>query len=290
MPPITPPTLTRLDPAYPLLWRDAETVQFGLDAVVQISAAEPWVDRLLQALRGGFRLNSFDVLAHGAGAPRDDARDLLAALRPVLLTDAPTRPDVWIESLNMSDSRVEARTEVALLDEGFHTAERSDSTAVGVILVHGAASARQLARYLREDVAHLPVAFEPGAMTIGPLVVPGQTPCLSCRDGHERDRDASWPSLHAQLVGATSDRITAARTAEAAALVARILSASEGLESAKSVRVSPDGHHVWRSLTFHAECQCRGQPLRSPRESETAAARLAPPRETTTATACARRA
>lgn len=290
MPPITPPTLTRLDPAYPLLWRDAETVQFGLDAVVRISAAEPWIDRLLQALRGGFRLSSFDVIAHGAGAPREEARELLAALRPVLLTDAPARPAVWVESMNLADSRVEARTRIALVDEGFRTVERSASRAVGVILVHGAASARQLARYLREDVAHLPVAFEPGAMTIGPLVVPGQTPCLSCRDGHERDRDASWPSLHAQLVGATSGKITAARTAEAAALVARILSASEGLDSAKSVRVSPDGHHVWRSLTFHAECQCRGQLLRSPQENETAVSHLAPPRETTKETAYARRA
>lgn len=290
MSPITPPMLTRLDPAYPLLWRDADTVQFGLDGVVQIPAAEPWVDRLLQALRGGFRPNAFDVIAHGAGAPRDAARELLATLRPVLLTDAPPPAEVWIESLNMADSRIEGRTEIALLDEGFHTADRSDPDAVGIVLVHGAASARQLARYLREDVAHLPVAFEPGATTIGPLVVPGRTPCLSCRDGHERDRDASWPSLHAQLVGATSGRITATRTAEAAALVARILAGPEGRTSAKSVRVSPDGRHVWRSLTFHAECQCRGQMFRSPQENEMAAFPPAPLREPTRAKASARRA
>lgn len=282
--------LTRLDPAYPLLWRDADTVQFGLDGIVQISAVEPWVDRLLQALRGGFRLNAFDVIAHGAGAPRDAARDLLATLTPVLLTDTPPLPGVWIESLNMADSRIAARTEIALCDEGLQTADRSDPDAVGIILVHGAASARQLARFLRDDVAHLPIAFEPGATTVGPLVIPGRTPCLSCRDGHERERDASWPTLHAQLVGATRGRITANRTAEAAALVARILTEPRGAKSAKSVRVSPDGRHVWRSVTFHAECRCREQSFQSPRGSATADAQLAPRHETRTAPVSARRA
>lgn len=290
MSPITPPTLTRLDPAYPLLWRDAETVQFGLDAIVRVPASEPWVDRLLQALRGGFRANAFDVIAHGAGAPRDAARELLTTLRPVLLTDESPLPDVWIESLNMADSRVESRTEIALCDEGFRTTDRADPDAVAIVLVHGAASARQLARYLRDDIAHLPVAFEPGATTIGPLVVPGRTPCLACRDGHERDRDASWPTLHAQLVGATSGRITAARTAEAAALVARILAERGQSKSAKVVRVSPAGRHVWQSVKFHAECRCREPSFRSPRGSATADARLAPQHETKTAPAFARRA
>ena len=299
MPAITPPTLTRLDPAYPLLWRDADTVQFGLDAIVQIPASEPWVDRLLQALRRGFRASSFDVIAHGAGAPRDDARELLAALKPILLTDAPPLPAVWIESLNMADSRIAARMEIALSDEGFRTTDRIAADAVAIVLVHGAASARALARYLRDDVPHLPVAFEPGATTVGPLIIPGESPCLSCRDAHERDRDASWPMLHAQLVGATSSRITAARTAEAAALAARILAApshapsthnTQYAQNMQSVRVSPAGRHVWQSVTFHAECRCREQSFRSPRETAKAAAQLAPPHETTTAPASVRRA
>ena len=290
MSPITPPTLTRLDPAYPLLWRDAETVQFGLDAIVQVRAGEPWVDRLLQVLRGGFRASTFDVIAHGAGAPRDAARELLTALEPVLLTDAEPLPDVFIESLNLADSRTGARLEIALRDEGFRTTDRTDPDAVAIVLVHGAASARQLAPYLRDDIAHLPVAFEPGATTVGPLVVPGHTPCLACRDGHERDRDASWPTLHAQLVGATSGHITAARAAGAAALVARILAEPGRPKSAKAVRVSPAGRHVWQSVKFHAECRCREQSFRSPQGTEKAPAALVQRHETMTAPASARRA
>ncbi|MCS3842064.1 hypothetical protein HDC95_000329 [Microbacterium sp. AK031] len=288
MSPITPPTLTRLDPAYPLLWRDVDTVQFGLEDVVRIPVSEPWVDRLLQSLRDGFRPSAFDVIAHGAGAPRDAARELLSALKPVLRTDEPPLPRIWIESLNMVDSRIAARTEIALVDEGFRTADRGTPQAVAVVLVEGAASARQLSNHLRDDVAHLPIAFEVGGTTVGPLVVPGRTPCLACRDGHERERDPAWPMLHAQLVGAASGHITAARTAEAAALAARIL--AEPGRMSRSVRISPDGRRVWRSLRFHAECRCREQSFRSPEGSETAAAPLSLPHETTTGTAYERRA
>ena len=74
MSPLTPPTLTRLDPRY-LLWRDERTVQFGLDGAVRPQVDEPWVERLLQRLSAGIRSGSFDVVAHGLGAPRGGAAD-----------------------------------------------------------------------------------------------------------------------------------------------------------------------------------------------------------------------
>lgn len=280
MSPITPPTLTRLDPAYPLLWRDVETVQFGMEGLVRVTISEPWVDRLLDSLRDGFRPSAFDVIAHSAGAPREAARELLTALKPVLRTDPPPLPPIWIESLDMTDSRIAARTEVAMVDEGFRTTARGHPGAVAIVLVEGAASARQFASHLRDDITHLPIAFEVGGTSVGPLVVPGRTPCLSCRDAHERGRDPAWPTLHAQLVGAASGRITAARTAEAAALAARIL--AEPGRPSKSVRISPDGRRAWRSVRFHAECRCREQSFRSPEGTSTAAAHPVPQNGTTT--------
>lgn len=290
MSPITPPTLTRLDPAYPLLWRDVDTVQFGLEGRVLVPLTEPWVEPLLQAMRTGFRRASFDVIAHAAGAPRDAARALLTTLRPILRTDAPVLPPIWIESVNIADSRVEARVESALVDEGFATANRAAPGAAGVVLVHGAASAQQLARYLRDDLTHLPVAFEPGGTIVGPLVIPGRTACLACRDAHERDRDAAWPSMHAQLVAATSTPITAARVAEAAGLVARILTEPGNAKRTKSVRIRPDGRRVWRAVTLHEECQCREQSFQSPAGTATAVAPFVQPSATMTDPAFARRA
>lgn len=302
MPPLTPTALTRIDPAHPLLWRDVDTIQFGLDVhrrperkrdadnpgPLQVALTEPWIEPLLQAMRTGFRRSAFDVIAHGVGAPREAARELLRRLEPILVTDLPPFAPVWIESVGIDDSRVEARMELALHDEGIATAPRAAAGSVGVVLVRGAASAHQLARYLRDDLAHVPIAFEPGGITAGPLIIPGDTPCLSCRDAHERDRDPAWPRLHAQLIGAHSGRITAARTAEAAGLVARILGDAGGATPAKSVRVTPDGRRAWREVTFHEECRCREQSFRSPPGIAMAGAPRALPSATRTSPASAR--
>jgi len=290
MPPISPTTLTRIDPAFPMLWRDVDTVQFGMDAAVLIPLSEPWIEPLLQAMRAGFRRTAFDVIAHGVGAPRQPARDLLAKLEPVLRTDRPPSPPVWIESVNLDDSRVQPRIEHALRDEGIETVAPTTPGAVGIVLVHGAASAHHLADHLRDDLVHLPVAFEPGSTVIGPLVFPGRTPCLSCRDAHERDRDPAWPSMHAQLIGATAVPITSVRTIEAAGLIARVLGETGGAKLTKSVRIAADGRRVWSELTFHADCLCREQMSRSPRGSGTDAAPPAQRSATMTARGFLRRA
>ena len=273
-----------------MLWRDVDTVQFGMDSTLHVPLTEPWVEPLLQAMRSGFRRSAFDVVAHGVGAPRAAARELLARLEPVLVTDLPPFPRIWIESVDIDDSRVEARMEMALCDEGFQTAPRAAAESVGIVLVQGAASARRLAGYLCDDLTHVPVAFEPGGTVIGPLIVPGCTPCLSCRDAHERERDAAWPGMHAQLIGADAGRITTARTAEAAGLIARMLSETDPGKRTRSVRVSPDGRRVWREASFHEGCRCRETSFRSPAGTATADAPPAPPSATRSAPAFARRA
>lgn len=254
--PLTPPTLTRLDPGLPLLWRDEETLQLGDDGGLRIAADAPWVELLLSRLRSGFRRSSFDVLAHAAGAPREAARELFARLQPVLLDDpAPARP-AWVESIGIADARGEYRMREALADEGVHLLDVAAMPGVAVVLVPGAASALQFARHLREDVSHLPVSFERGRVTVGPLVVPGQSPCLACRDAHDRDSDPAWPLLHAQLIGRDPGPLRAAQVAEAGRLAALIL-AEPAIDASRMVRVSADGSLVWRSVTFHAECRCR---------------------------------
>ncbi len=287
MPPPSPKTITRLDPAAPLLWRDEHTLQLGVDGRVRIEIVGDWVEPLLLRMVDGFSRRAFDVIAHAAGAPRSDARALMRRLEPLLIDDPPARPAAWVEGLNVTDARSDYRMREALADEGVPTGIRSARGAIGVILVQGAAAALQFAPYLREDVAHLPVAFERGRITVGPLVIPGETPCLACRDGHERDADPAWPRLHAQLIGRDGGALTSVRVAEAAFLAARVMTAPER-EGATIVEISADGVRERRSVRFHAECRCREQSFPSQRESATAPAPLALPRATTTVTAFAR--
>lgn len=288
MSPLTPPITTRLDPAVPLLWRDGETLQIGIEGTLRISAAEPWVERLIARMAEGFRRSAFDVVAHASGAPRADARMLLARLEPLLVDDPAAPRAAWVESVAVLDGRCEYRMRDALLDEGVSAGAREEPGDIGVVLVEGAAAALHFARYLREDIAHLPVSLERGRTTIGPLIVPGDSPCLTCRDEHERDRDSAWPRMHAQLIGRESGPISVSRIAEAATLVARLLATTTAPGS--FVEVSGDGRRAWRSLTFHEECRCREQSFLSLPGTATAPAPPVPLTGTTTGTAYARRA
>ncbi len=194
-----------------------------------------------------------------------------------------------VESVNLPDSRGEARMHEALADEGIRGGDRGIAGHVGVVLVRGAAATLPVRRpTCVSDLDHLPVALEQGGVTAGPLVRPGVTPCLACRDAHERDRDPAWPRLHAQLIDRDCGPITSARVAEAAHAVRRVLEASAASPEGAILRVTAAGERAWSSVTFHAGCRCREQWFRSPRGSATAPALPAPPCAPTTARAYAR--
>lgn len=280
MSPLTPKTITRIDPAVPLLWRDGETLQIGLEGTLRIPASEPWVELLVARMAAGFRRAAFDVIAHGVGAPHTASRVLLARLEPLLVDDPPAPRPAWVESVEVGDARCDYRMRDALLDEGVPAGERMRAGHVGVILVEGAVTALHLARYLREDITHLPVALERGRTTVGPLIIPGASPCLACLHAHERDRDAAWPRLHAQLIGRAAGPVSAARISEAATIAAGLLTADA--EDPVVVEVNGAGRRAVRPARFHAECRCRERSSRSPRGIATAPAPLSPPSATTT--------
>lgn len=286
MSPLTPKTITRLDPAVPLLWRDGETLQIGIEGTLRIAASEPWVERLIARMAAGFRRGGFDVVAHAAGAPRAEARMLLARLEPLLVDDSPAPAAAWVESIDVADARCEFRMREALLDEGIAVGERENPRDIGIVLVEGAAAALHFARYLRDDTSHLPVALERGRITVGPLVVPGESACLTCRDEHERERDDAWPRMHAQLIGRGAGPISAARITEAATLVARLL--AESAAPGSFVEVSGEGRRDWRSVTFHEECRCREQSFPSLPGTATGRVPRVPLSATTTAREYAR--
>lgn len=287
MPPLTPTTLTRLSPALPLLWRDERTLQLGLDGDLHIDAEAAWVELLLSRMGSGFRRASFDVIAHGLGAPREEARALLARLEHLLIDDPPVPRAAWVERLGVTDARTEHRLRESLADEGVPIREHGSRSDAAVVLVAGSAAAMQLATYLRDDVTHLPVAVGRDQVTIGPMVVPGITPCLTCRDLHARDLDPAWPRLHTQLVARDPGRVRAVLIAGAGAIAARLLAAMPSAES-EIIRLSADGSRDSRAVRFHGECLCRVPSSRSLPGTAREPVRLVPPSATTTETEFAR--
>ncbi len=104
--PRSPAALTRLDPVLVPLWRDGQTLQFGVRGTLRVDATDPWVEPLIARLRDGIPLTSYDLIAHQLGAPRTAARELLEQLRPLLRTDRPPARAAWVEPINLDDSRV----------------------------------------------------------------------------------------------------------------------------------------------------------------------------------------
>lgn len=270
MKPSSSESVIRVDPVHQPLWRDAETIQFGVDRRVDVRLTEHWHEPLLVELQRGIRPAAFDVIAHGLGAPRDAARAFLQGLRPIMHTVPMVSPAVSVEALHPDDLGLVLWAQDALNDLGFTTSDaaatRSQRRAdVAVVLVRGAAPARSFADYLARDRAHLPVALDRGGATVGPLVIPGDTPCLSCRDAHETSRDPAWPLLHAQLIGRTARRISGARVVAATGVAGQLLRA--GRPGGLVMRLNADGsRRRWR-IGFDERCRCREPWPRSLRET-----------------------
>ena len=125
---------------------------------------------------------------------------------------------------------------------------------------------------LRHDVPHLAVVVREATIVVGPLVVPGLSPCLRCLDLHRTDRDPLWPVLLAQVLAETAAPEESAASRLAAALAALQVLAQLDAESppsrpatfAATLEVElPEGLISRREWPAHPACGCTW-PLRPP--------------------------
>jgi hypothetical protein len=129
-------------------------------------------------------------------------------------------------------------------------------------------------------VAHLTVVASEAIGVVGPLVVPGQTACLSCVDMARADRDPAWPLILAQVSGqaahppACAAVLAAAVAAQAAAqalafvdqAAARVPAvAGQGTAAGAVINgtlelVLPGWQWRRRSWAPHPRCRCSRRP------------------------------
>lgn len=106
---------------------------------------------------------------------------------------------------------------------------------------------------------HLPVAAPDGAGVLGPLVLPGATPCLHCDDLARADADDAWPRVAAELVGRRGPVPVALAATTAALAVTEILTLlDDGAPASRGavITVAPDGTRRVRPVRRHPECAC----------------------------------
>ena len=134
--------------------------------------------------------------------------------------------------------------------------------AVVVVEAH-AAGPERYERLLGAGVPHLPVVVREADVVVGPLVLPGRSPCVGCCDRHAADADRGWPFVAADLALRPTDDVAHETTlaATAAALATgQVLALLDGATPAAVGRrlevALPEGVPRVRDVAPHPECGC----------------------------------
>jgi bacteriocin biosynthesis cyclodehydratase domain-containing protein len=158
------------------------------------------------------------------------------------------------------------------------------------VLVHGsAADSTEAAALVTAGLPHLAVVVREHAVLVGPLVLPGRSPCLRCLDLQRADRDPAWPRVLAQLTagrsGVPEETASALLAASLAAL--QVLGHLDGRRRPAALAATlevelPDGLVSRRPWAPHPSCGCASidVPADSPAEPRVHRERWEPPEGT----------
>ena len=261
----------KLDGRFACVWRDPFSLQIGIDpaqlVLREISTAE---ERMIAALGRGVSRSGLEMIASSSEASERDVSSLLRKLKVLLLPEAPEKPTgrVSIVGSGQTVERIAAILALAGVSvsvSGSLVGAVSDEPSdLAIVVGHYVLDPESYGFWLRRDLPHLPVVFGDDSVQIGPLVEPGNTPCLYCLEHYRRDADASWSAIASQLWGRRSSSETALVSAEVAARVTRIVVGR--LESgrqiprsmaARSFRLAVDsGETTRRDWMPHPDCGC----------------------------------
>lgn len=268
-PPSPEPVTLRptIRPGAPLLRRDATHLQVGTSPGIVIDD-RPGLRSLLRLLDGVRDVDRLRVLAR-TDVPELEA-DVDDVLRPLLACGAVV--DARVLHVRRTRLRVALHDDVAsrplalamervLADLGIGSIDAPDPDLLLVVSCGEPARAVFDQARLRR-ISHLPVVIDEERVRIGPLVIPGITPCLTCHDLHRTDWDHAWPALLPQLgrvsiapVVPVPLRYTAA--AEVAVEVLAVASGSRPRTAGQVLAIGPahDVRVAW-PVAFHHGCAC----------------------------------
>lgn len=256
--------ILRLDPRRALVWRDPRTVQLGVDPVVAvIDDIGDGEARLLGALATGVTRDGLDVLAELAGVRLDRVERLVAAIQPALAPppEPVARPRVAVVGAVPATARIAgllASADFRVVTSATGEALDTAGIAAAVLVSHHVVDPLEHLRWLNRDLLHVPVVFGELAVTIGPLVDPGRTPCIACVEQQRTDADPAWAAISPQLWRTQASADTELAATEAALEVVRMLAE----RATHQVRLDTEtGARTERTWQPSPRCGCRGLEL-----------------------------
>ena len=233
-----------------------------------LSDLTPAHERLIDALRAGAPSATLRALASQWGMDQSEWESFLEALAPSLEQATPPRLRVIL----VGDGPGQGEIRHVLVDDAYLLSTVSVdvsageldacATDVAVIVSSFFVASADASVWLRRDIPHVLVSFDEQGATVGPLVVPGRTPCAHCLDLHRRDADPSWVALASQLLYSAHPETTALlRCAVAVEVVTLLASTREQHEGRRvRLRLTHGGRTIERVedvSDFHRDCRCR---------------------------------
>jgi len=138
-----------------------------------------------------------------------------------------------------------------------------------VVVADDAVEPPLAALLLNRGVPHLAVVLREADTVVGPLVVPGEGPCLRCLDLHRADVDPAWPTVAATLAADAARRgggrtpppeppavVAVAAGLAAAAVLEQLDTGASPLTDATLEVGLPDALPRRRQWAVHPACGC----------------------------------
>jgi hypothetical protein len=244
------------------LRRDATHLQVGTNPAVVIHD-RPGLYPLLLCLDGSSDLDALRRHARRA-IPELDV-DVAVALAPlvesgaVVDTHEPRRPTMRLDIVHDGPSTSLAQCLSGLLDTlGATVGPEADLV---IVLSSGEPNRAALDDAVQCRAAHLVVVQDADSVRIGPLVIPGRTPCLNCADLHRAAWDPGWSALLPQFGRTVRSAVTEltrhAAVAEIAAACLEFAEAGPAFNGRDVVAVLPNRTvRVVGTPAFHPRCAC----------------------------------
>ncbi|WP_432490789.1 hypothetical protein [Kineococcus gypseus] len=134
-----------------------------------------------------------------------------------------------------------------------------------VLVDHHAADAVAADGLVAEGVPHLSVVLRDTDALVGPLVLPGTTPCLRCLDLHRTDADPGWPAVRDRFARADGAEESATASALAGLAALQVLAHLDGGRpaalGATLELLLPEGLVQQRRWAPHPQCGCLDLPV-----------------------------
>jgi len=138
---------------------------------------------------------------------------------------------------------------------------------IAILVSHRLPDIKSQSRMNASGIRHINIEYSEDAVSISPILLSGETPCLSCYQKTKSAADETWPAIATQLTSLPRDQDDVAARLTACGLTARLVIAELDRLAGFNLESENHGYQLDRatgnierfSFDFAADCPCRAR-------------------------------